>query len=260
MRSWELTEAEFFVLWKDHTDDVLPIPISFTSRAEVYEDFVREKATARARLDEILEPALHDAVRTIIRSDFYIVVTGWDESRPLRHEGEIRVLAARQGAHGYTATQAPGESFWLGGGITITECDPLRLADKAVAALPDMAAGKRGHIAITDDEKAELDYNYGSSAVHDSFSESVQVRAKNFIDTTAIRAGQITIAQGQSIFGPRGLTEHKLRWRDIDNDGRYVITDEHPPVAVPADTGKLTAMINSRSADIVRAIKEERAL
>ncbi|MFF3566699.1 ESX secretion-associated protein EspG [Nocardia jiangxiensis] len=257
-RTWKLGEAEFFVLWKDHTDDIMPLPFSYTSRAKVSADFAIELAEARATLREKMDQSLEDVVRSIIEPDLYVTVTGWDEADPLRFSEEIRVMATRRGPQGYLLTQAPGDSFWHGGGYSIVECDPLLLADEAVAILPEMPAGKRGQIVLTDDE-ADLDYDFGSSAVEDTFTDTEYVHAKNFLETTAVHAGQIIVAQGPSMFGPRGHTEHTLKWRDIEDDGRYAITDEHPPVAIPADAGTLKSLINNRIADVVRVIKEERS-
>ncbi|MFF0491338.1 ESX secretion-associated protein EspG [Nocardia sp. NPDC004068] len=258
-RSWTLDDAEFYILWNTHTDDILPRPFSYTSKATTYEEFDAEQIAARDRLQRRVDAGLHDAMAAIVQPDLYVVVTGWDEKSPLRHESEIRIMATRRGPGGYLISQAPGESFWHGGGYRITECDPLRLADEAVAALPEMPAGKQGEVVLPADETDELDYAFGSSGVRDSFEDTVQVRAKNFLDLKAEHAGRIRVVQGRSKFGPRGRIEHQLRWRDVEDDGRYVITDEHPPVAMPVDARQLISMINGRIADVVRAIKDERA-
>jgi EspG family len=141
------------------------------------------------------------------------------------------------------------------------------LADTVAAAMPEAKPGRQSDLVLPGGEAPVLpgqraaegvDYSFGESAVTDSFDDAVTDRAQRFLDTAPECTGTIEIVQGRSIFGPRGMTRHRLEWRDLADDGRYVIDDQHPPVATAVDTTKLVAMINTRIAAIVRAIKDER--
>ncbi|WP_306360364.1 hypothetical protein [Nocardia sp. CC227C] len=50
-----------------------------------------------------------------------------------------------------------------------------------------------------------------------------------------------------------------MRWRDIVDDGRYAVTGDDPPVATGVDAERSTVLVNSEIAEVVRAIRKERA-
>ncbi|WP_433204931.1 ESX secretion-associated protein EspG [Nocardia sp. CA-107356] len=253
---WKFTETEFFVLWKDATNDILPGPFSFRSESESMTEFEDEIRSTRERLSHTMNRATREIFEAIANPDLYVLVTGWNEKVALDPAAQIRVLASRKSIKGYSITQLPGDSFWQSSGYIVTECDPLRLADEAVRALPDTQVGQQRDFELTN--HADYDYGYGGSSVQDTFTESREGRSHRFLQEAASRAGRIRVIQGRSVFGPRGCAQHELRWRDLDGDGRYVITDEKPPAVRAVDAKRLTALINTRIAAVIRSIKEER--
>jgi hypothetical protein len=193
--------------------------------------------------------------------DLRIVAEGYDGQDPWKPEVPVRLHGVRRGDHGYVFSELSGETYWHSGGFTVTECDPVDLAGVIVRALPDVGPGRSADVALsTRVERNDLDYSYGGSAVRDSFDDSVSDRSATFLALPASCVGTIDVIQGRSRFGPRGITRHRLEWRDVEEDGRYAIDDGNPPIAMATDAKRLTAMTNTRVAEVVRAIKDERGL
>ncbi|WP_378737219.1 ESX secretion-associated protein EspG [Nocardia brasiliensis] len=258
-RTWKLTDLEFYVLWQGLKLGGLPYPFYFQSDTTDPEAFETEVIAVKDRLRLQLDPAISDMLEALVEPDVRIEVHGWDGRAPRTPEALVRMNAVRRGDKGFVVTCLPGRTFWHSGGYTVTECDPLRLADAVVERLPDTPAGKLTEFVLTPPgDAAELDYSFGTSAVHDSFEDSVSERSSSFMNAPATKIGTIHIVQGRSLFGPRGITRHELDWRDLVDDGRYVIDDQHPPVASPVDRKRLIGLINTRIAAVVRAIKDER--
>lgn len=253
------TDLEFFALCRAHKQEYVPPPFVFRSEiatSEEFEELAREKLDGlRARWD----PQWSTMIEALVHHDIRLIIDAWDEDDADRPEGIVRVLAIRRGDRGYVVCQQPGKTFWHSGDFTVTECAALELASAAVDMMPEVKPGSRREVVLSTDEDDDgLDYSYGRSAVRDSFADSMDVNSEEFLKAPTERIGSISVIQGRSLFGPRGITEHRLRWRDLVDDGRYVIDDRTPPVAVPASARRLTELINTRIAAVVRAIKDER--
>ncbi|WP_280234050.1 ESX secretion-associated protein EspG [Nocardia cyriacigeorgica] len=258
-RTWEFSDTEFFVLWKSLRRGGLPFPLFYTGRTEDPERFKAELLAAQEQLRRRLGTSFDPVLAAIADPDLRIVVNGGDGREPREPKGLVRLIGARRHDSGYLVRQLPGETYWHSGGFTVTECDAVGLADAVVAAMPEARAGKQRDVVLPAESPGDdLDHTYGGSAVHDSFDDSTAQRGAAFLAAPAPSYGTIDVVQGFSIFGPRGITRHRLRWRDIEDDGRYVIGDETPPVARPADRRSLTNTINTRVAAVIRAIKDER--
>ncbi|WP_227998543.1 ESX secretion-associated protein EspG [Nocardia australiensis] len=257
-RTWKFSDLEFMAQWETLKQDYLPDPFVYTCRTWSNEDYVREKADALARVRRARDRSFDDALEAVAYPDIRIVAESWDECEPQRLDRLIRLHGVRQGERGYVVSELAGESFWHSGGFTVTECDAVDLAAAVVRALPEVAGGSRAEVVLsTRDEGAELDYFYGRSHVLESFDRSGADHSTSFLDLPTSRVGTIDVIQGRSRFGPRGITRHRLEWRDVRDDGRYVIDDRTPPVAVGADASRLIGTINSRVAAVIRAIKDE---
>lgn len=249
---------EFYVLWQDFAKDALPEPFLFTSESGSADEFDAELHATRSRLNSNGDREIRNVLEAVHNPDLYLLIYGWNAREPLASETKLRVLATRRGAKGYVVTQLPGHSYWYSGGYVIAECDPLTLADQAVAAIPFAEGGRREQIVLKTKGDEEFDYEFGRSAVLDDSPDSMGRPSLNFGSTAAGSVGEIYIVQGRSAFGPRGTMQYLLRWRDLDDDGRYVVADENPTVAVTADADRTKGLINSRIAAIVKAIREER--
>ncbi|MFI7666833.1 ESX secretion-associated protein EspG [Nocardia sp. NPDC049526] len=256
-RTWKFTDLEFVVAWEAVEADVLPSPFIFTSSTPLYEDFQREKRELRAQLGSRIDDVA-PVLDIVARPDIRIELHGWGSDFD-DADSQIRLLAVRREGYGYLLKQLPGETAWHSGGYTISECGPLELADLLIAELPEATPGKLPDVVLAPrDRNPDLDYSYGQSLVADTFDDTVDRLADQFLRTPATGEGIIEVEQGLSRFGPRGVARSRLGWRDLADDGRYAITTATPPVAVPADTKRLAALLNSGIAEVIKAIKDER--
>ncbi|MFX0580588.1 ESX secretion-associated protein EspG [Nocardia nepalensis] len=258
--SWRLTDLEFVSAWADLKEDSLPYPFIFTSRTPLWNDYLREQQEVRQRLRSELDESKWDVLRMLSSCDIRLEVAGWDARDPENPQGCVRLLAARRGGQAVLVTQLPGETVRHSGGYVFTECEAVALADAVVDALPKSDPGGRAQVVLAGlDDEDDTDYSYGRSEIFDSFEDEAGHRAKAFLDEPVSMIGLINVIQGHSRFGPRGITRHQLAWRDLVDDGRYVIDDQNPPVAIGVDAKRMTTVINTRIAEVVRAIKDERA-
>ncbi|MFF2552657.1 ESX secretion-associated protein EspG [Nocardia sp. NPDC058058] len=259
-RSWQFTDLEFVVLWEQLDGDPLPFPFTFTSRTPLYDDYLREAREAKDQVNRRLNGSFTGVLESVAQPDIRVIVDAWDGLDPKRADGRIRIVASRKGDRGYLVSQLPGETYMHSGGFTVTECDPLELAGAVVAALPESEPGEHAEIPLTPphEKQDDTDYEYGRSRIGADSEDAVAVRSRRFLHIPATSVGTIDIIQGSSVFGPRGISRHRLEWRDLPNSGRYAIGHAPPWKAVSVDRKKLTGMVNTRIAEVVRVIKEER--
>ncbi|MFJ4658130.1 ESX secretion-associated protein EspG [Nocardia sp. NPDC088792] len=252
--SWQFSEAEFYVLWMDQLGEDPPDPFMFTSATRTAEEFDAELRAARESLSRQFDRDFRSAFDTISDPDLYLTVYGWDERARWSVGPMIRIRALRKGRKGYVIRQLPGPTHWRRGGYTVDECDPYELASVVVASLPPVDRGNRGDIElVTDDQELDHDFRHSPIAAGVETEES---RTKEFLTAPAATAGEIHIVQGKSAYGPRGITHHRVRYRDLEDDGRYAITD-NPARALAVDSSRLTSILDDRVAKVLQAMAEE---
>ncbi|MEV6391577.1 ESX secretion-associated protein EspG [Nocardia xishanensis] len=260
-RTWKFTDHEFMALWSRIKGANLPQPFTFISDLASHEAYVRELRRIRESWRGTEDAVRDRMAEDVLGPDLGLIVRAFDPSDHRRIEGRIRLLAVRREERGYVVKQLPGRTFEHAGGYTVTECDPLALARLVVEELPKVDAGKNGGIKLPMPEDQEMDDSAGTSGLWDDpygGSSSASVAAAKFESTVATMQGTIEVFQGRSIFGPRGQIQRVLEWRDLPDDGRYVIAPSSPPIAQAADAARFVAMINTEIATVVRAIKDER--
>lgn len=257
-RTWNCTDLEFLVLWEDLGEESLPAPVLFADRVQWWDEHLRNKARAREGLAD-LDPELSTVLNAARTPDIRVEVRGWNDSDPVDPAGSIRIFAARYGDYACLVTQLPGESVRHSAGFTIAEFPAAELASEVVAALPDTAAARGRDIVLTERANIEeVDYGFGLSPAHETFEGSAVDQAAEFREAPAASVGTIDVIQGRSRFGPRGIARYQLEWRDLVDDGRYLVLDETPPLAVPADRKRMITTVESRIAEVVFAIDDER--
>ncbi|MEU7628734.1 ESX secretion-associated protein EspG [Nocardia sp. NPDC049220] len=242
-RTWDLTDLEFAAAWSAAGEEQLPQPLLYTSRTELLADSERELRQAAVRVRATHGAALDPVLAVLGRPDIRVVVHGRSPGDPDSPNGQIRLHACRLRRTGYLVTQLPGETRWHSGGYTIVELDALDLAKAVVDALPTVGPGRYRDIVLPE---GGIDHG-----------EAIRTRANRFLALPAAMTGSVTVLQGHSAFGPRGISSRTVRWRDLADDGRYVITGS-PSAANGADARRMAAAINNAIAHIVAAIQEER--
>lgn len=252
---WRFSEAEFYTLWMDQAKDELPDPFLFTSATRTADELEAELRVAREGLSRKQVGDFHLLFDAMVNPDLYLTASGWNEQDRFGKNSVTSLRATRKGAKGYVITQLSGETYWHRGGYTVVECDPLRLADAVVDAMPAVESGRRGAIELDADEDG-LDREFGRSVVSAPAGTAI-ARARAFFGTEVTTAGSIEIVQGRSIYGPRGVTRHQVGFRDLTDDGRYVLT-ENPAQARGVDRAGFVSVLNGYVAEVIRVIKDER--
>lgn len=267
-REWSFTDLEFVVLWRHLGDEGPPAPFVYTTDIPLEDDFQRECVRLRDRLLAEPDQVLFDAVRDCLQPDIAVLVWAFDGRDPQRGAGALRLLAARREGRGYLLTQQPGRTLLHAGGFTMVQCDPLRLADLIAEALPVAEPGRASHLILPPDPSTRagsVESRYvaagaapGAPQLWDSYDEPAEAAGGRFLELVPERVGVIEVVQGVSRFGPRGRTVRRLNWRDLTDDGRYVIRDGTPRTAVGVDRQGLIDAVNAEIITVVRAIKDER--
>ncbi|MEU8896846.1 ESX secretion-associated protein EspG [Nocardia sp. NPDC048505] len=257
-RTWKFADVEFMALWSRTQATHLPRPFTYISDIQSADDYERALHVVRDRWRSKPDPALDEISEAVLRPDVALEVRGYDDREYKRPEGWVRLLAVRKENRGYLLKQLTGKTFEHAAGFTVTECDPLRLADQVVAELPKADAGKQGTIKLPVPKDEEMADTGKSGLWDDPWDNANPVSSERFEKTVAASRGVVLVYQGYSVFGPRGRLRCPVQWRDLPDDGRYLIAPDPPPVAQPADGKKFVAVLNNQIAKIIRNIKDER--
>ncbi|MFI6165466.1 ESX secretion-associated protein EspG [Nocardia sp. NPDC051052] len=232
-QQWEFTALEFIVLCERYLAGPPPVPFLFVSDEVVLVDELERRKQAtwedlRRRLD-----GSFDSVIEVLRTpELYVLASTWDEKDVLNTEKHLNLHAARSGALGYLFKQPPGKLTYDSPMVTITECHPHELVVAVVRALPKVEAGRQRDIPIVTDSPDQDESSQNFSFIRDDIEDRPTYRTEQFFQRTADCAGMIAVVQGRSRFGPRGIHETTLMWRDVADDGRYVWSREEAPIAV----------------------------
>ncbi|WP_054815797.1 ESX secretion-associated protein EspG [Nocardia arizonensis] len=257
--SWQFTGDEFDALWAGVKEEFMPDPFIHTCPPRSAEEGDRIRREAYTDIRQRCGGDLDEIVDVLVHPDIRVIVQGYGGGENLSDPGRsVRLLAARKGEVGYMVRQKPGETVYHAEGFVVTRHDAVALGEVIARNMPEAEGGRDGEIPLDEPADTELDYSYQRSLVHHSDDEQA-ARAAAFQRTPAEREGLIRVEQGWSRFGPRGVLRLQLEWRDLDGDGRYVVVPGTPPRAVGADRVRVTGLINAQIAEVVRAIKDDRA-
>jgi hypothetical protein len=258
-REWIFSDVEFFAIWDRVNGRYLPEPFSFASKTRFEGEFHRELAEARSRLAPELGRSFQRVLYGLEQPDIRILSQGYraDPENP----GTISMLVVRSGDDGFVVHQTPAVDTRYYHSYRITECDVEGMSEAIVGGLPSgVAAGRWPDFqlpAIVTDADG-MDYSYGRSAVLKRPQLSTGAQAAQFLQATAIGTGTIDVIQGESKFGPRGITRHRLEWRDLEDDGRYVVTDSQPPSVLAVNDQRFTDLIDGRIIEVIQVLNDER--
>lgn len=257
-RTWKFTDTEFMALWSRSEGTILPRPFTYICEMQTTDEYESALHSVRERWRGRDDRVLDEISEAVLQPDIALEVRGFDEREYERAEGWVRVLAVRRGDRGFVLKQVTGKTFEHAAGFTVTECEPVALADAVVAELPKAEPGKQGSISLPVPKGEEVVDANSSGLWDDPYRNSVAVSGERFEKTVAASRGVVRVSQGYSVYGPRGRLTLELRWRDLPDDGRYLISADLPPVAHPVDEKKFVIMINKEIVKVVQTIKDER--
>ncbi|MEV0299051.1 ESX secretion-associated protein EspG [Nocardia sp. NPDC050710] len=248
-RTWEFTDLEFNLLCEEVRQGELPAPFVFTSRTRLADDYEREKLEVHQQLRARFDHELDAMAGAIARPDIFIVAHAWDDQDFDNPQARTRVHAVRQRARGYIITQRPGETLMHAGGFDAVECDPHTLAQTVLGLLPQCNAGSLDDIqlALPTSEPTIVDQGPSSGVSDNDDTDDDTIRSDAFFATPAVSTGIVKVLQGRSKYGPRGRIEAGMLWRDLPDDGRYVMPLDHPaPVATAMSSDRLTEWVREQ--------------
>ena len=256
-RTWELTDIEFYVLWQRYIGTSLPRPLTFVSTTLLGSDFEQEEYETWERLRHSADPALRSVFEVLERPDVYVRLRGWNDRERDDATRWLKARAARAGANGYLVYQLPGETPAHSGGYVIEDCGPHGLAEAIVGLMPRTGAGQRGILPLSVGAEQDADgHRPRSSMFFEDADTSVAQRSAEFFQEAADRTGTINILQNQSMFGSRGMERDILVWRDLPDDGRYVIeVPSNSPTATPMAQEMLVEKVNASIARMMARVE-----
>ncbi|KAA8879698.1 ESX secretion-associated protein EspG [Nocardia colli] len=242
---WKFTSLEFLVLCEQYRAGSLPRPLLFQSDEEVMsDDLEQRKRLVWAELQPRLDSSFAGMAHVLRAPELYVLLQSWDERERTDRDKVLRVHVARAGALGFVFEQVPGELTFDSPMVVVTECDPRAMAVAVVQAMPDVGAGRLPDIPIVTDPVEHIAPSWSANSVWDDVESRPVYRTQRFFEQRADLTGVITVAQGRSKFGPRGLHETTLLWRDVADDGRYVMALDDSPVAVATSRQQLVYRIH----------------
>ncbi|MQY19545.1 ESX secretion-associated protein EspG [Nocardia macrotermitis] len=235
--SWTFTGIEFQVLCEKYRGGELPDPLFWTLEEHMSLDAGRAlRADVWQELRAKWDPSWDSVIDVMCAPEICIRLHAWDESdmadgKEPDGKSSTYIHFARSGAQAYKFEQLPGKSYWHTDGFIITEIDPRSLAAEVVRSMPNVEAGRLGSTPIIIDPADHVGYG-GSSFFRDDDEDPPAVASTKFFNLPASRTGTLRVLQGRSKYGPRGIQETKMLWRDVIDDGRYLMNMDDAPVAV----------------------------
>ncbi|GAB4583172.1 ESX secretion-associated protein EspG [Nocardia sp. IFM 10818] len=254
---WELTDIEFKALCNRYLDEVMPAPLTYTSRTRYLDDYERELAEAMAGLRERLDSGLGAVFETLAYPEVAVFSAAWCDSDTENPEKRIRVHGVRRGWSAVMITQKPGETIYHSGGYTLTECKPEALPAQVVEQLPDTSAGSGAPVPIVFEPPERDPYEVRQMMAFDSFDDTAEMQGQAFWAKPADWTGFIRVRQYRSIYGPRGVMEGSMMWRDLAGDGRYLIDLDEPEIrAIGASPDRLAKRLGQSVDRVLRHMEE----
>lgn len=243
---WEFTDLEFRALTNRYLEGWIPTPLTYTCRTDDSDEYDRQLFETDELLRDRLGPSVGALFDTIHRPEVIIVSHTWCDDDMTNPEKRIRVHGALRDRRACMITQKPAETIYHSGGFTITECDPQELPRLMVAQLPDTGTGREAVVPIVLEPQREAQYGSRSLAF-DSFDDSMETRSLAFLGRRADWTGTIRVLQSRSKYGPSGVMETTMLWRDVTDDGRYLIELGEPELrAVGIGSDQLVRRIEAR--------------
>ncbi|MFI6044610.1 ESX secretion-associated protein EspG [Nocardia sp. NPDC051321] len=254
-QQWKFTALEFIVLCEQYRSGSLPRPFLFVSDEQVtIDELDRRKRLAWAELRHRLDGSFDGVIEVLRAPELYVRASTWDEHDMFNMAKAQRLHAARAGALAYLIDQAPTLLTYDTPAFTVTECDPHMLAPVVIDSLPRVPAGRLPDIPIVTDpveHVAPTSTNY----VQDDREDTPVYQTQHFFQQRADRTGAITVVQGRSKYGPRGIHETAMMWRDVTGDGRYVMSLDAAPVAVATSREMLIERIEGDIRNLMRRLE-----
>lgn len=237
---WVLSTTDFRLLWEQQDGSEFPLDLLPVGAPGV--------DLERRRIDLEHAPLTGgrlEAMAALTRPYVSIGVSGIDATRdfadPIHH---LHLTAAWSvGAeYAYVARQQVGAHISEGGDVTLSRIPANVLPDTIVEMLPPSTGA--GHLP------ADLAVTFRQEPLLAESTIAVVTAARSDVATAAFTStaapttcGTLRVQVG-SVADGRRPTSLELRFRDIADDGRYLLIIDDPGAAIPVDSFTLAKMLN----------------
>ncbi|GAB2639981.1 ESX secretion-associated protein EspG [Nocardia goodfellowii] len=252
-----LTSLELVVLWELMSSDRLPWPLTHWPTHEYEEDYYRAKRATAERLLAHMKVEAQQLWEAAVNPDIVIWAAGEAPDDETDMSAVTRVVGLRREGYAVVLVQQPGESIGRGGDIDVYQTDVTGLAKAVIDQLPKVGRGKQGDVPLLSEQPDGMDYTYGSSQVLEA-AHSPRQRSDSWRNAKATQFGELKVEPGSGVHWIQDRSGYLLRWRDLADDGRYLIEPKPNPVAIPVDDAAFERFVNQRVAELVRRIRENR--
>ncbi|WAM13745.1 ESX secretion-associated protein EspG [Rhodococcus sp. JS3073] len=193
MAHWVLSGPQFSALWARTGQDRIPYPFEVTSTLATADEYEAEQNRIRADFSGPEHDPLASALLVLAEPDLRIEISG--SAGADDGSAAIRMTGALARGHGVAAVQHPGAD------VVIRNCEPYDVGRQLIAQLPDADAGTAAGVVVPT-------------------TPAGSARAARILDRPSTSQGVVTVIRGPR-HSPRPVGG--LAWRDIEDDGRYLV-------------------------------------
>jgi hypothetical protein len=260
-----LTSLELVVLWELMSNDSLPFPLTHFPTQQYEEDYIRAKKETAARLRRGMVERLSGQVpedalqlwKAAVNPDIVIWAAGEPPGDATDMSAVTRVVGLRRGGYAVVLAQQPGLRIERGGDIDVYQSDVVGLARAVIGQLPRVGRGKHPEVPILPPQPDATDYGHNPSPVLNS-NDPTRQRSDRWRNAKTTQFGELRVQPGSGAHWIQDRRGHVVRWRDLADDGRYLIEPKPNPVAIAVDDSAFEIFVNQRVAELVRRIREDR--
>jgi hypothetical protein len=243
---WVMATEEFAALWDAQEGAAFPAELARLGPTE-YPDADTEHLARKATLTRLrseMNSAKRDAMTALTRPRYTIAVTGLDARDPLEDTRHHLGIVSAWGGSGdivVVARQRPGTTVSRGGPVEVTR----HLLSEWSADLVRMLPRSRGAGRLPRDMNVEFEEIPVEFGVLRKVSASAprSTAAAAFAHLSPTTCGTIRIQIGSEADG-RQPTRTVVQYRDIPDDGRYLLVHDSPGTASGVDDATMASVMN----------------
>ncbi|MGU3292473.1 hypothetical protein [Williamsia sp. M5A3_1d] len=214
-----------------------------TEYADADEEHLARQATLQHLMGE-MNSAKREAMSALTRPRYTIAISGLDARKPLQDTSHHIGIVSAWGGSGdvaFTARQRPGPSAARGGAVEVTRHVLTRWSADLVRMLPRPSGAGRlpRDMDVAFDE---IPVEFGTLRKV-SPSVSTATAAASFAHRSPTTCGSIRVQVGSEADGRRPTTT-MLHYRDVADDGRYLLVEDSPGSAAGVDDATMASAIN----------------
>jgi hypothetical protein len=235
--AWTMSTAQFRTLWEGADASEYPIEFAYTDAGE------RDAGEPDASVEKLadLSSVKQSAIHALTRPQVTIALSAIDSRRPFddaRHH--IRIVSATKDMTTVYLARQSLTAVSVGSTVAITREEPAAWARHLVGVLPPTPAGSLPtDTAVAFSSTPSLDDFVIATVATPPSSKTAAVFAKADLGV----CGTLRIQVG-SIADGRRPSSIEVRFRDVIDDGRYMLIVDDPGIAMPVDAGTFASMLN----------------